>query len=101
MTTPEDTAVNGSVAAIDPDGDTLVYSVLNDVNHGTLTSFDTATGSFTYTPNGNYYGTDYFTFIATENTGEDALSTGIYRVAITVTSVNDPPVAYDIYYLYG
>ena len=98
VTTQEDTAVSASVAAIDPDGDTLVYTVLNEVNHGTLTSFNTSTGSFTYTPNGNYHGTDYFTFIATENTGEDALSTGIYRVAITVTSVNDPPVAYDIHY---
>ncbi len=98
LTTSEDTAVNGSVAAYDPDGDTLIYTVLNNVNHGTLTSFDTVTGSFTYTPYTNYHGTDYFTFIATEDRAENALSTGIYMVSITVTSVNDNPVAYDLYY---
>ena len=98
VTTAEDTAMVGSVAALDPDGDTLEYTLLNGVNHGTLTSFDTATGSFAYTPYTNFYGTDYFTFIATEASGDNPLSTGIYRVSITVTSVNDNPTAYTLYY---
>jgi len=97
VTTAEDTAMDGSVAAIDPDGDTLTYTVLNNVNHGTL-SFNTTTGSYTYTPYGNYNGTDYFTFIAKESSGDNPLSTGIYRVSITVSSVNDLPVVYDVYY---
>ncbi len=98
ITTAEDTPLSGSVAAVDPDGDALLYTVLNGPNHGTLSSFDTATGSFTYTPYGNYNGTDYFTFIATEDKAEDALSTGIYRVSIHVTFVNDNPTAYTLHY---
>jgi len=98
VTTDEDTAMDGSIAAVDPDGDTLVYTILNTVNHGTLSGFDSATGNYTYTPYGNYHGTDYFTFIAKESGGEGALSTGIYRVSITVTSVNDNPTAYTLYY---
>lgn len=98
VTTPEDSTLNGSVAAKDPDGDTLIYTVLNGVNHGTLTEFDTADGSFTYVPYANYHGMDFFTFIAKEDREENALSTGIYRVCITVTPVNDPPTAYNLYY---
>ena len=98
VTTAEDTAVNSSIAAVDIDGDALLYTILNDVNHGSISGFDSATGNYTYTPNGNYYGTDYFTFIATEDRAENALSTGIYRVSITVTPVNDNPTAYTLYY---
>ncbi len=100
LTLDEDTSVSGSVAATDPDEDTLVYTVLNNVNYGSLTSFDTATGAFVYTPNSNFHGTDYFTFIATEDRQdtETALSTGIYMVTLHVTSVNDAPIAYDLLY---
>ena len=43
----------------------------------------------TYTPAGNYYGADAFTFRA----GDGSLSSNIATVSITVTPVNDPPVA--------
>jgi VCBS repeat-containing protein len=48
-----------------------------------------ADGSFTYTPNANFSGTDSFTYRASDGTGDSAPAT----VTINVTPVNDAPVA--------
>src|SRR5207249_1942010 len=48
-----------------------------------------ANGSFTYTPAANYNGADSFTYKANDGT----LNSNVATVTITVTSVNDPPVA--------
>lgn len=44
----------------DPDGDTLTAALVTDVSHGTLSL--NSDGSFTYTPNTNFIGTDSFTY---------------------------------------
>ncbi len=49
----------------------------------------TADGSFTYTPNANFNGTDSFTYTASDGTAASNVAT----VTITVTRVNDAPVA--------
>ena len=46
----------------------------------------------TYTPDANFYGEDSFTFIANDGTIDSNLAV----VTITVTSVNDAPVAVDV-----
>jgi len=46
-------------------------------------------GTFTYTPNANFFGADSFTYRAVDSTGNSAPAT----VNITVTAVNDAPVA--------
>src|SRR5207237_2060776 len=56
--------------------------------HGTLTV--NANGSFTYPPNLNFSGTDSFTYQAKDAAG--ALS-NVATVTMTVTAVNDAPVA--------
>ncbi|QDU18781.1 tandem-95 repeat protein [Urbifossiella limnaea] len=48
-----------------------------------------ADGSFTYTPNANFVGTDAFTYRPVEGTLQGAITT----VTLTVTAVNDPPTA--------
>jgi len=48
-------------------------------------------GSFTYTPAANFSGTDSFTYRAVDSTGQSAPAT----VTLTVTPVNDAPVAQD------
>ena len=48
-----------------------------------------ADGSFTYTPNANFNGTDSFTYTASDGTAVSNVAT----VTITVTRVNDAPVA--------
>jgi cyclophilin family peptidyl-prolyl cis-trans isomerase len=41
---------------------TLSYSLLSQPAHGTITNFNSATGSLTYTPNKNYVGLDSFRY---------------------------------------
>ena len=48
-----------------------------------------ADGSFNYSPNPNFNGTDTFSYRASD--GESI--SGVATVSITVTAVNDPPVA--------
>ena len=71
----------------DPDGDTLVAELVAAPQHGTLTL--NADGSFVYTPDQDFFGTDTFTYRA-----QDGLSvSNVATVTITINPVNDPPVA--------
>ncbi len=72
---------------IDPDGDVLQAELGGAPDYGTL-EFN-ADGSFVYTPNTDFNGTDAFTYRVTD--GESYSDLGV--VEIVVTSVNDAPVA--------
>jgi gliding motility-associated-like protein len=91
FTIAEDGFLFASVATNDSDvdGDILTYSVELDVSYGTLV-FD-SNGTFTYTPNLNFFGTDHFTYFVCDNDGNCDVGT----VTIVVTPVNDAPVAED------
>ncbi|HVJ31777.1 MAG TPA: Ig-like domain-containing protein [Terriglobia bacterium] len=89
MSLKEDTTLHGAVIASDVDGDHLVYGLVDGPQHGTV-SFD-SNGTYTYTPNDDYNGSDSFTFKA--NDGSLDSNTGI--VNLTVTPVDDAPVASD------
>ena len=80
---PSDLLANDS----DPDGDTPQFVAVdaNSPTNGTLQV--NGDGSFTYTPNANFFGTDSFTYGITDGNGGTAQAT----VNITVTSVNDAP----------
>lgn len=83
-------AANGVLANdTDEEGDPLVAVLVDDVDNGALTLNDD--GSFVYTPNINFVGTDSFTYRAFDGTGESNDIT----VTIEVTPVNDAPVAVD------
>jgi len=73
----------------DPDNDALTVELRNDVAHGTLTL--NSDGSFSYSPNENFYGTDQFTYVA--NDGQ--VSSQPATVLITIVAQNDNPVAND------
>ena len=91
-TTPEDTPVNIDVLANDTDADNDTLSILTAVMSGAGTGSVTTDGStITYTPPLNYNGTATVFYFAADNAdGADSTS-----VTITVTSVNDAPVAVD------
>jgi len=46
----EDTAKHGTLTASDADGDALTFALVLAPAHGTLASFDAATGTFIYIP---------------------------------------------------
>jgi VCBS repeat-containing protein len=67
----------------DPDGDMLTVVLVTDVLNGTLTL--NAVGSFTYTPNADFFGTDTFTYMANDGTSDS----NVVTVTITVTDMSD------------
>jgi gliding motility-associated-like protein len=89
-TTNEDQPTTGTVTTndTDVDGDVLTFTVLDSVNHGTLTWTN---GTFTYTPNTNYFGRDTLTYQVCDNGTPSKCDTA--TLILTVTSVNDAPVA--------
>ena len=68
-------------------GTTLTATLDAGPANGTVTL--AANGSFTYTPAANFSGTDSFTYTASDGTAVSNVAT----VTITVTGVNDAPVA--------
>ncbi len=92
VTTAEDTAVTGNVLAndSDPDGPAALTAALGTGPSNGALSLATD-GSFTYTPNANFNGPDSFTYVANDG----LLDSNVATVTITVTPVNDAPVAAD------
>ena len=74
----------------DVDGDALVASLVAGPTHGQL-QFG-ADGTFTYTPVANYFGADSFTYRVNDGTVD---ADHVATVSLTVSPVNDPPVAED------
>ncbi len=94
-TTDEDVFLNVPAVGLlvndsDPEGDPLSASLVNGPGPNNGTVVVNPDGSFTYTPNANFNGTDTFTYAASDG-AESAPAT----VTITVTPVNDAPVAVD------
>ncbi len=90
-TTAEDTPILIDVLAgtADVDGDHVTVVAVGHPAHGTTTiNLD---GTITYTPDRDYHGADSFTYTVSDGQGGDAIAT----IAVTVTPVNDPPVARD------
>lgn len=86
LTTPEDTPLTVTVVTRDADNDVLSLSVTQP-SHGAVTQ---SGATFIYTPVANYNGSD--SFRVTVSDGEDSAEAAI---SITVSAVNDDPVAAD------
>ncbi|MFN7572238.1 MAG: tandem-95 repeat protein, partial [Betaproteobacteria bacterium] len=87
----EDTVLVGNVllAATDPQNDPLTATLLTQAAHGSLTFG--SDGSFNYSPDANYNGTDSFVFSVSDGQGGSVTATA----SLTVTPVNDAPFAID------
>jgi VCBS repeat-containing protein len=91
--TDEDTALTVSAPDgvlandSDADGDALHAMLVAGTGHGALTL--NADGTFTYTPDAGFNGTDTFTYTTNDGTTVSAPAV----VTITVAPANDPPVA--------
>jgi VCBS repeat-containing protein len=86
VTTQEDTPVSIMLTASDPDGDELIYTVLENPSHGGLTG---TPPTLVYTPGLDYNGPDSFAFIVNDS----AVDSDPAVVSITVKAVNDAPIA--------
>ena len=71
----------------DVDGNPLTAVLVSTTSSGALTL--NTDGSFTYTANANFNGSDSFTYRANDGTADS----NVVTVAITVNAVNDAPVA--------
>jgi VCBS repeat-containing protein len=90
--TTEDVALTVNAPGVldndsDVEGDNLTAALDTDVTNGTLTLSNN--GSFTYTPNANFCGTDSFTYHA--NDGQ--ANSGSVTVTLNVACAQDAPVA--------
>ncbi|NLX96929.1 MAG: tandem-95 repeat protein, partial [Rhodopirellula sp.] len=94
FSTEEDTLLVISVPGLlgndtDADGDPLTAALVTEPANGTLTL--NSDGSFSYDPVLHFHGTDSFTYQANDTLADSNVAT----VTITVSSVNDAPVASD------
>lgn len=83
-TTELNVAFSGSVSplAVDLDGDTLAFSVVTTTSHGTLSL--NPDGTFLYTPDVGFTGTDSFTFKANDGTVDSGVAT--FNVTVTAAT---------------
>lgn len=88
----EDVPTSGTLNGSDTDSTVLAYSILNTPapNKGTVSITNASTGAYIYTPNADAVGTDSFNFAVADNQG---LISNTGTVNITITPVNDAPVA--------
>ncbi|MDJ0827928.1 MAG: Ig-like domain-containing protein, partial [Rhodobacter sp.] len=73
----------------DPDGDPLEVTDITDPANGTIT--DNGDGTFTYTPDPDFNGTDEVTYTVDDGNG----GTDTATITFNVAPVNDDPVAED------
>jgi len=86
VTLAEDTASVLPLKGDDPEGQPLVFRVVRQPKHGSAARTETG---WVYTPEAGYSGPDEVAYVASD--GEANSATGVVR--LTVTPVNDPPVA--------
>jgi CSLREA domain-containing protein len=89
---PENTPLVQSAPGVlvndsDPDGDMVTATLITGTAHGLLVL--QPNGSFSYTPDANFSGVDSFSY----RIDDGSLTSASATVTLTVTAVNDPPVA--------
>ena len=87
----EDIPFEGTLSASDVESDPLTYTVVTQPPQGTVVLTSVSAGTFTYTPNQDFNGTDVFTFKAGDGTAESQVAS----YTMTVAPVNDAPVSSD------
>lgn len=85
VSTNEDTLANIDLVGSDIDGDSLTYTVISGVSHGTLGAM--VDNLVTYTPSTDYYGNDSFTYKVGDGTTDSPTAT----ISITIKPINDHP----------
>lgn len=90
--TDEDIELQETILFTDDSDTTLDFTLQSDASHGYLSL--NQNGTFSYTPDNNYFGSDSFVVVGTDSHGASDAAT----IAINVAAVNDDPVAVDDIY---
>jgi CshA-type fibril repeat protein len=85
-----DTDVDGTVSAATVDLNTTTAGIQNTASNSSGSWSVNGSGIVTYTPTANYNGTATLNYKVNDN---DSLTSNAATISITVTPVNDPPVA--------
>lgn len=85
--------VNGVLSAYDPEGDELIYEIVQYPSHGMLVLNDRTLGTYTYTPNESYTGSDSFSYVVRDRYGNYSSSA---RVTIEVNAQRTSTVYSDM-----
>lgn len=85
--TDEDVGQHGALTGSDVEGAVLTFALATGPANGSLTFY--ADGTYSYSPNADFNGTDSFTF--TTNDGE--LDSAPATVWLSIVAVNDAPIA--------
>ncbi|MBX2999576.1 MAG: tandem-95 repeat protein [Caldilineaceae bacterium] len=89
LTTDKNTPLSITLTAVDPNGDTLTFSVATTPAHGALSG---SAPALIYTPDPGFVGDDSFTFTASDGSNVSLPAT----VSISVVSTNEPPTLDDV-----
>ena len=84
----EDSSIDFTLLVNEVDNESVTIVVSEPVN-GVLV--ETGLGSYSYTPNPNFFGSELLTFVASDGT----LDSEIGQISLTISAVDDPPVVTD------
>ena len=88
MSTYRDREVYGRLSAYDPDGDALVFEIVKAPANGSVMLTDRSEGTYVYSPNGGFTGSDAFSYVARDVYGNYSTATTVsLRVKTAGTSV--------------
>ena len=89
--TPGNEPLPVTLQATDPENNPITFAIADAPLHGVIENFNPLTGTFTYVPNYGYVGLDTIEYTATDS----KLAQSTATLSITVTPVNQAPVASD------
>lgn len=97
----ESGAITGTLGAVDPESDPMMYAVLQNPVQGTVTM--NPDGTYTYTPGSDFDGRDVFIVAARSTTAPamnvlDLFGNGITEALVVVEQGSDPRVDYAFTY---
>lgn len=81
-------SVLGTLSAYDPDGDDLIFEIVSYPENGSVKLTDKQLGTYVYTPNDGYVGSDSLTYVARDKYGNYSASATVrFQVAVSGTPV--------------
>lgn len=97
VSTYEDVSVVGTLSAYDPDGDDLIFEIVSYPKKGSVRLTDRAAGTYVYTPETDYTGSDSFSYVARDRYGNYSaaktvsLEVNQSGISLTYVDMQDSP----------